>query len=155
MNFLLQLIIDGAFAATASLGFGMVFNVPKHTLKYCAMGGAIVYSLRTIFLHLNFVIEISTFLASAVIGIIALYWSRKYKIPRPVYTVASIIPILPGTYAFGAMTTLIDINRFGASIELIESFTHNGLKAIAVLIAITFGLVLPSLYFLRLNRPIV
>ena len=63
--------------------------------------------------------------------------------------------ILPGTYAFGAMTTLIDINRFGASIELIESFTHNGLKAIAVLIAITFGLVLPSLYFLRLNRPIV
>ena len=24
MNFLLQLIIDGAFAATASLGFGMV-----------------------------------------------------------------------------------------------------------------------------------
>jgi len=48
-----------------------------------------------------------------------------------------------------------DINRFGASIELIESFTHNGLKAIAVLIAITFGLVLPSLYFLRLNRPIV
>ena len=97
----------------------------------------------------------SYFLASAVIGIIALYWSRKYKIPRPVYTVASIIPILPGTYAFGAMTTLIDINRFGASIELIESFTHNGLKAIAVLIAITFGLVLPSLYFLRLNRPIV
>ncbi len=89
MNFLLQLIIDGAFAATASLGFGMVFNVPKHTLKYCAMGGAIVYSLRTIFLHLNFGIEISTFLASAVIGIIALYWSRKYKIPRPVYTVAS------------------------------------------------------------------
>ena len=54
MNFLLQLIIDGAFAATASLGFGMVFNVPKHTLKYCAMGGAIVYSLRTIFLHFNF-----------------------------------------------------------------------------------------------------
>lgn len=107
MNFLLQLIIDGAFAATASLGFGMVFNVPKHTLKYCAMGGAIVYSLRTIFLHLNFGIEISTFLASAVIGIIALYWSRKYKIPRPVYTVASIIPILPGTYAFGAMTLLI------------------------------------------------
>ena len=65
MNFLLQLIIDGAFAATASLGFGMVFNVPKHTLKYCAMGGAIVYSLRTIFLHLN----VGIILAIAILGI--------------------------------------------------------------------------------------
>ncbi len=122
MNFLLQLIIDGAFAATASLGFGMVFNVPKHTLKYCAMGGAIVYSLRTIFLHLNFGIEISTFLASTFIGIVALYWSRKYLIPRPVYTVASIIPMIPGTYAFAAMISLVDMNSHGVTPELIESF---------------------------------
>ena len=91
MNFLLQLIIDGAFAATASFGFGMVFNVPKHTLKYCALGGAIVYSLRTIFLHLKIGIEISTWLATAGIGIIAFDWSRKNKITERVYTVASIM----------------------------------------------------------------
>jgi uncharacterized membrane protein YjjB (DUF3815 family) len=104
---------------------------------------------------LNFGIEISTFIASAIIGLIALFWSRKYKIPRPVYTVASIIPILPGTYAFSAMIALIDINRYGANAQLIEIFIHNGLKAVAVLFAITFGLVLPSLYFLRLNRPVI
>ncbi|WP_418184983.1 threonine/serine exporter family protein [Aliarcobacter vitoriensis] len=155
MELISKLIIEAIFAAFASVGFAMVFNVPKHTLKYCALGGAIVYDFRTIFLALDFGIEISTFLASAIIGIIALYWSRKYKIPRPVYTVASIIPILPGTFAFSAMINLIDINRFGASIELIELFVHNGLKAIAILIAITFGLVLPSLYFLRLNRPVI
>lgn len=155
MEFLLKLLIEAIFAGFASLGFAMVFNVPKYTLKYCAIGGAIVYDLRTIFLHLNFGIEISTFLASAIIGIIALYWSRKYKIPRPVYTVASIIPVLPGTYAFGAMITLIDINRYGASTQLIELFVHDGLKSISILFAITFGLVLPSLYFLRLNRPVI
>lgn len=155
MELLLKLLIEAIFASFASLGFGMVFNVPKQTLKYCALGGAIVYDLRTIFLTLDFGIEISTFLASAIIGIIALYWSRKYKIPRPVYTVASIIPILPGTYAFSAMIALIDINRYGANAQLIEIFIHNGLKSVAVLFAITFGLVLPSLYFLRLNRPVI
>lgn len=155
MDLIFKLLIEAIFAACASIRFGMVFNVPKHTLKYCALGGAIVYDLRTIFLALDFGIELATFLASAIIGIIALYWSRKYKIPRPVYTVASIIPILPGTYAFSAMINLIDINRFGATIELIELFVHNGLKAIAILIAITFGLVLPSLYFLRLNKPVI
>lgn len=155
MELLLKLIIEAIFASIASLGFAMVFNVPKYTLKYCALGGAIVYDLRTIFLALDFGIEISTFLASAIIGIIALRWSRKFKIPRPVYTVASIIPVLPGTYAFTAMITLIDINRFGATYELIQLFIYNGLKAVAVLIAITFGLVLPSLYFIRFNRPVI
>jgi len=154
MDFILKLFIEALFAACASVGFGMFFNVPKHTLKYCALGGAITYDFRTIFLSLNCNIELATFLASAVIGIIALYWSIKYKVPRPVYTVASIIPVLPGTFAFSAMINLLDINRFGTSIELIELFVHNSLKAIAILIAITFGLVLPSIYFLRLNRPV-
>src|SRR5574344_436829 len=155
MEFLLKLFIEGIFASLASLGFAMVFNVPKQTLRYCALGGCLVYDLRTIFLSLNFGIEISTFIASAIIGLIALFWSRKYKIPRPVYTVASIIPILPGTYAFSAMIALIDINRYGANAQLIEIFIHNGLKVVAVLFAITFGLVLPSLYFIRLNRPVI
>ncbi|OCL92637.1 threonine/serine exporter family protein [Arcobacter porcinus] len=155
MELILKIIIEGAFAACASLGFAMVFNVPKHTLKYCAFGGAIVYDLRTIFLAMDFGIEISTFVASSIIGLIALYWSRKYKVPRPVYTVASIIPVLPGTYAFNAMVNVIDMNRYGVSVELIELFIHNGLKAVAILFAITFGLVLPSLYFLRLNRPVI
>lgn len=155
MELIFKLLIEAFFASFASLGFAMVFNVPKHTLKYCALGGAITYDLRTIFLTFDFGIEISTFLASAIIGIIALYWSRKYKIPRPVYTVSSIIPVLPGTYAFSAMITLIDINRYGTTPELLELFIHNGLKSISILFAITFGLVLPSLYFLRLNRPVI
>ncbi|AXX85532.1 hypothetical protein CRU86_06020 [Aliarcobacter skirrowii] len=155
MELLIQLCVQAVFAAIASLGFAMVFNVPKHTLKYCAFGGAITYNFRTIFLELDFGIELATFLASAIIGVVALYWSRKYKVPRPVYTVASIIPILPGTYAFNAMVTLISINRFGAKPELVELFIHDGLKSISILFAITFGLVLPSLYFLRLNRPVI
>ena len=92
---ILNLLIEALFASIASVGFAMVFNVPKHTLIYCAIGGAITYMIRTIFLHLGFGIEISTFLASTFIGIIALYWSRKHLIPRPVYTVASIIPMIP------------------------------------------------------------
>jgi len=155
LELLIQLCVQAVFAAIASLGFAMVFNVPKHTLKYCAFGGAITYNFRTIFLELDFGIELATFLASAIIGVVALYWSRKYKVPRPVYTVASIIPILPGTYAFNAMVTLISINRFGAKPELVELFIHDGLKSISILFAITFGLVLPSLYFLRLNRPVI
>lgn len=152
---LLLLVIKSFFASIASTGFAMVFNVPKHTLKFCALGGAITYAIRTFLLDIGFSIEFSTFIASLAIGIIALYWSRKYLIPRPVYTVASIIPMIPGTYAFTAMITLIDMNNHGVTNELINIFLHNSLKALFILGAISFGLVIPSLYFMRLNRPVI
>ena len=152
---IINMLIESIFASIASVGFAMVFNVPRHTLIYCAVGGAITYITRTMFLHIGLGIEISTFLASTFIGIVALYWSRKYLIPRPVYTVASIIPMIPGTYAFSAMISLVDMNSHGITPELIEVFITSGLKAISILGAISFGLALPSLYFMRLNRPVI
>ena len=152
---IIKMLIDALFASVASVGFAMVFNVPKHTLVYCAVGGAITFIARSSLLHLGIGIEISTFLASTFIGIVALYWSRKYLIPRPVYTVASIIPMIPGTYAFTAMISLVDMNTHGVTEQLIGLFVFNGLKAISILGAISFGLALPSLYFMRLNRPII
>ncbi len=154
-DLILKLLIEGFFASVAAIGFAMVFNVPKESLKFCAFGGAITFMSRTILLDLGMGIELSTFIASTGIGIIALYWSRKHLIPRPVYTVASIIPMIPGTYAFSAMINLVDMNSHGVTPELIELFIHNGLKAIAILGAISFGLALPSLYFIRLNRPVI
>ena len=152
---IIRMLIEAFFASVASVGFAMVFNVPKHTLVYCAIGGAITFIARSLFLHLGIGIEISTFLASTFIGIVALYWSRKYLIPRPVYTVASIIPMIPGTYAFTAMISLVDMNTHGVTQQLIGLFVFNGLKAVSILGAISFGLALPSLYFIRLNRPVI
>lgn len=151
----LHFILNAIFASIASLGFAMVFNVPRKTLVYCAIGGSITLSLRNIFLHYGLSIEISAFFASTIIGFISLYWSFKNKIPRPTYTVASIIPIIPGTYAIKTMTILISMNNNGVNNELMFSFMENGLKTVSILGAISFGIALPSIYFLRRNKPIV
>ncbi len=152
---ILQYVLSAIFAAIPAIGFGMVFNVPKHTLVYCGIGGAITYTTRFVLLDFDISIELATFLASTVIGIVALYWSRKYIVPRPVYTIASIIPLLPGTYAFTAMINLIDMNAHGVTPELISMFIENSLKTITILGGIGFGLALPSLYYIRYNRPII
>ncbi|WP_375722747.1 threonine/serine exporter family protein [Arcobacter sp. KX21116] len=150
-----NLFLHAIFAAIPAVGFAMLFNVPKSALKYCAMGGAIVYTCREFFMTLHLTIELSTFLASVIIGIIALYWSKKNLVPRPIYTVASIIPMIPGTYAFTAMISLVDMNSHGVSMELIAIFIDNGLKSVSIIGAISFGLALPSLYFMRYKRPII
>jgi len=152
---ILSYLLAAIFSAIPAVGFGMVFNVPKHALKFCALGGAIAYTSRLALLDLHMPIELATFLASLLIGTIAVHWSRKYIVPRPIYTVASIIPLIPGTFAFTAMISLVDMNSHGVTPELIAAFIGNGLKAISILGAISFGLALPSLYFIRYNRPII
>lgn len=154
-HYLINLSLNAIFAAIPAVGFAMLFNVPKDALKYCAIGGALTYNLREVFIGLNLQIELATFLASLIIGIIALYWSRKNLVPRPIYTVPSIIPMIPGTYAFTAMISLVDMNSHGVTPELIASFIENGLKSISILGAISFGLALPSLYLMRYKRPII
>ncbi|RXJ88523.1 hypothetical protein CRV01_12300 [Arcobacter sp. CECT 8983] len=148
-------ILNAIFSAIPAVGFAMVFNVPRNALVYCAIGGAVGYTTRYALMHLNMPIELATFLASTLIGVIALYWSRKYIVPRPVYTIASIIPLLPGTYAFTAIINLLQMNAQGVSPELITMFIDNGLKAVIILSGIGFGLAIPSLVFMRYNRPII
>lgn len=155
MEIILDILMKSIFASIASTGFAMLFNVPKHTLKFCALGGGITYIIRNISIELGASIEFSTFIAAACIGYITLRWSKKFLIPRPVYSVASIIPMIPGTYAFAAMISLVDMNSHGVSPELITLFIENFLKAISILGAITFGLALTSLYYMRLNRPVI
>jgi len=148
-------ILNAIFAAIPAVGFAMVFNVPRNALVYCAIGGAVGYTTRFVLMDLNIPIELATFLASTLVGVIALYWSRKYIVPRPVYTIASIIPLLPGTYAFTAIINLLQMNAQGVSPELITLFIDNGLKAVIILSGIGFGLAIPSLVFMRYNRPII
>lgn len=149
------LLLNALWAAIPSVGFGMIFNVPRSALPLCAFGGALTYGVRESLLHLHFSIELSTFIAATTIGIIGVFWSRRYVMPRPVYTVPSIIPMIPGKYAYEMMISLVSMNTDGVTNALLSSFIENGLHAVSILFAIAFGLVLPSMYYTKRQQPII
>ncbi|WP_037940686.1 threonine/serine exporter family protein [Sulfurospirillum arcachonense] len=149
-----NILFDALWAALPAAGFAMIFNVPRSALPFCAIGGTLTYGIRELLLNF-YSIELSTFIASTTIGIIGVFWSRKYIMPRPVYTVASIIPMIPGTYAYEMMISLIAMNNNGVTDMLLQNFIQNGLHAISILFAIAFGLVLPSLYYTKRQQPIL
>ncbi|TEW53629.1 threonine/serine exporter [Psychromonas sp. RZ22] len=147
-------LLDAWFAWIPAVGFAMVFNVPRKMLIYCALGGAFAHSLRFLLMHFSMPIEWATLIASTSMGFLGLYWSRKHLIPRPVFTVASVIPMIPGSYAFAAMVGLVEINTGGYSLELMQVVMENGLRTLFILTALSFGLALPSILIYR-GRPIV
>ncbi len=51
MDLLWLLAKDAFWSSIPAVGFAMLFNVPPRMLKYCAMGGALAHSLRTLLIH--------------------------------------------------------------------------------------------------------
>ncbi|MGD8111904.1 threonine/serine exporter family protein [Vibrio sp. NTOU-M3] len=154
MALLFGLINDMLFAAIPAVGFALVFNVPKNALKYCAIGGALGHGSRYLMMHFGIPIEWATFFAATVVGMIGVHWSHRFLAHPKVFTVASLIPMVPGVFAFKAMIALVELNHQGYNPELVAMLFENFLKAMFIIAGLAVGLAMPGLLFYR-RRPIV
>ena len=155
MNALLLILQDAAVAAVPAVGFAMIFNVPKGALKYCALAGALGHALR-LGLHQfgGLPLEWATLLAAAVVSLVGVHWAQKWRAHPKVFTVAAVIPMVPGVFAFTALLAVLEIDRTGYTPQLFATMMENGLHAISIVAALAVGLALPGLLIYR-RRPVV
>lgn len=155
MDILFTLLDDMLFSAIPAVGFALIFNVPPKALKYCAFLAAIGHGCRSLLLHyFDIPIVTATFFASALIGFIGVYLSQRYLAHPKVFTVAAIIPMIPGVYAYKAMISLVQINQTGFTDKLFAQAIEYFIKTGFILAALVFGLALPGLLFYR-RKPVV
>lgn len=156
MNLLVDLLKDMALAAVPAVGFALVFNVPARMLGYCAMGGAVGHGLRFLLIdpHVGMPIEWASFVAAAVVSLIGVQLAKRLRAHPKVFTVASMIPMVPGVPFFTALIALVQINRTGVTDELLHTAINSGLRAFFIIGALAIGLALPGLLFYR-RRPVV
>ena len=154
MDGLLLLLDDMFFAAIPAVGFALVFNVPPKALKYCALLGALGHVTRTILMHNDVPIVFATLVGAALIGVIGVHLSHRYLAHPKVFTVAAIIPMIPGVQAYKAMIAIVQIHHYGFSNALFEQMIASFINTTFILGALVFGLALPGLLFYR-EKPVV
>jgi uncharacterized membrane protein YjjB (DUF3815 family) len=154
MDLLLALLNDMFFAAIPAVGFALVFNVPQQALKYCAIGGALGHGSRFLMMQFGIPIEWATFFAATFVGSIGILWSHRFLAHPKVFTVAALIPMVPGVFAFKAMIALVEINHLGYTPELISVLMENFLRAMFIIAGLALGLAMPGLLFYR-RKPVV
>jgi uncharacterized membrane protein YjjB (DUF3815 family) len=154
LDLLLALANDMFFAAIPAVGFALVFNVPQKALLYCAIGGAIGHGSRFLMMHYGVPIEWATFFAATVVGMIGVHWSHRFLAHPKVFTVAALIPMVPGVFAFKAMIAMVEINHLGFTPDLLATLMENFLKAMFIIAGLAIGLAMPGLLFYR-RKPIV
>ncbi len=154
MNILIQLLQNMMLAAIAAVGFALVFNVPRSALKYCAAGGAIGRGLRFLLITLGLPIEPATFVAASVVSLLGVYIAQRVRAHPKVFTVAAMIPMIPGVAFFTALLAVVEIQRRGLTPELLNTAITSGLRAAFIVAALAVGLALPGLLIYR-RKPVV
>ncbi len=155
MNLLLGLLQQMALAAVPAVGFAMVFNVPVRVLGLCAAGGALGRGLRYLLLEgARLPIEVSTLLAAATVSLLGVLVAQRLRAHPKVFTVAAMIPMIPGVPLFTTLIALAQIQRTGLTNELLATVFTQGLRAGFIVAALAVGLAVPGLLFYR-KRPVV
>lgn len=136
------------FSFLAAAGFGVMFNVPKSLLFKCGtvgMAGWMVYY----FLTESKVDQLpSTVAAAFTIALIGHVYARIYKTPVIIFTIAGIIPLVPGGTAYRAMRLFVENDYVTAMNLAVKAFMISG--------SIALGLILTDVFYqviMRQNTP--
>ena len=142
------------WAGLAAVGFALLFNVPRRTLFGCMLSGALGYAVRSLLLELGLVgIETGTLLAATFVSVLGVVFGRVWRVPAVVFAVPGLIPFVPGSLAFRALSDLLTLTTAAAADDtLLMKAVVSTLKSILIVGALAAGVAVPSL-LLRRDRP--
>ena len=146
---ILQFLQDAFFSALAAIGFASISNPPRQAFVYCGLIAAIGHATRFLLLN-NGIIDIhivlATFIAAMIIGILAVVWSPRTRVPAETYLYPALLPMIPGMYAYRAFGGLI-MCLYNSNEQNFDHyfylFANNGLTCFFILLALTIGATIP------------
>ncbi len=150
-----SLIQKGCWAAVATLGFSILFNVPKYALPYCALIGAFGYALRAALTSGGLGMVSATLCATLPICVVATIMAQRYGVSGALFAVGPAIPLVPGSYAYKAVMGIVMVAespQLERSTELLLTAFDNGIKAVLTILFLSFGIALPGLAWSALQR---
>ncbi|MBP8777808.1 MAG: threonine/serine exporter family protein [Bacteroidaceae bacterium] len=149
---LFDVLIDGAFAAVAGVGFGIISDPPLRALKHIAILAALGHALRFSLMHYAGVdIATGSFAASLLIGLGSLPLGKHIYCPMTVLYIPALLPMIPGMFAYKIVFSLIMFfHSMGDPIEqqqYIQALLTNGLIAFTVIFNLAVGATIPIFLF--------
>jgi uncharacterized membrane protein YjjB (DUF3815 family) len=136
MYFIAELLIT--FAAT--VGFGIIFNVPKRALIIGGAIGMCTWAVLSAGLYSGMSHVFSTALASLTAAILSHFIAKRIRIPVTALAIPGILPLVPGSRAYFTMLAFVE----GNYIEGLEFGVETMLRAGAIAAGLTFALAIFS-----------
>lgn len=145
---LTDIIIKSFWAGIAAIGFAILFNVPQRTIYAIAVIGILGGLVKFTAMHFNLGIVFGSFLGATAVGIFSIEMAHLRKSPPLVFSIPSVIPMVPGFFAYKMMLGLIaltSIENTDAYLQTLIETVNNGAKMAFILLSLGIGVAVPML----------
>jgi uncharacterized membrane protein YjjB (DUF3815 family) len=96
----LKLLLRAVASFVACCAFAMVFNSAPRIVLAAGLVALIANDLRLLLIDAGMMLAPAAFFAALLIGLVALAADRRFSVPPMAVTVAPIVIMIPGLYAF-------------------------------------------------------
>ncbi len=117
----------------ASATFAILFNAPRRTLFICGLVGMVGWIIYFELVLRQYDYVPATLIAAMVISVLCQIFAKLYKTPIIIYSVAGIIPLVPGGLAYDATRKFVE-NDYSLAVQLAA-------KALMISGSIAIGLI--------------
>lgn len=154
---LIEFLQDGLFAAIAAIGFASISNPPRRAYLFCAVIAAAGHSARFLMMQtpaLGLHIVTASTLAALIVGILAVLLSPLAKTPAETCLFPSLLPMIPGIYAYKTFGALVMCLYHGTEAEFghyFFLFASNGMTCLFILAGMVVGATIPIFVLKRIS----
>ncbi|HUB47847.1 MAG TPA: threonine/serine exporter family protein [Acetobacteraceae bacterium] len=155
------LAADVIAAGCAVAGYGTFFSMPWRLLPLPIAVGMLAHAARWALISLAGAnVAAGALVASLLVGVIVTPVVDRLRLPFAAVAFSAVVSMLPGFYLFHAASALAALVLASApSPDLVTNGVANAATAFMIVLAMTFGLILPRMLFARflpvptLHRP--
>ena len=120
-------------AAIGSLAFGVLFNIRGVKLLTVFFGGGVAWLFVLLFMRLGVSEAVSYFIVAFLISVYAEVLARLLKAPTTIFTIPSLIPLVPGSSLYYTMAYAFDGQK--------QLFLGKALNTLALASALAVGII--------------